>query len=69
MSVMTIIIAFIPALGTLIVIHELGHYLVARALGVKVLRFSVGFGRPLWVRRYGPDKTEWVIAAVPWGGT
>jgi len=68
MSVMTTVIAFILALGTLIVIHELGHYLVARALGVKVLRFSVGFGRPLWVRRYGPDKTEWVIAAVPLGG-
>jgi regulator of sigma E protease len=68
MSVMTTIIAFVLALGTLIVFHELGHYLVARAVGVKVLRFSVGFGRPLWVRRYGRDNTEWVIAAFPLGG-
>lgn len=63
-----IIGAFAVALGLLIVIHELGHYLVARWCGVKVLRFSVGFGRPLWSRRYGPDGTEWVIAAFPLGG-
>jgi regulator of sigma E protease len=50
------------------VIHELGHYWVARWCGVKVLRFSIGFGRPLktWVR--GADHTEWVLAAVPLGG-
>ena len=56
------------ALGFLIVIHELGHYLVARLCGVKVLRFSVGFGRPLWRRALGADRTEWVIAAFPLGG-
>ncbi len=48
--------------------HELGHYVVARWCGVKVLRFSVGFGRALVARRLGPDQTEWVIAAVPLGG-
>jgi regulator of sigma E protease len=59
--------AFIVALGVLIVVHEYGHYLVARLCGVKVLRFSVGFGRPLLTRR-GREGTEWVIAAVPFGG-
>jgi len=60
--------AFIVALGALIVVHEFGHYLVARLCGVKVLRFSVGFGRALWTRRLGRDRTEWVVAAVPLGG-
>lgn len=62
------VVAFVVALGVLIVIHEYGHYLVARALGVKVLRFSVGFGRALWSSRRGRDGTEWVIAALPLGG-
>jgi regulator of sigma E protease len=68
MDVITTILAFLLALGVLIVVHELGHYWVARRCGVKVLRFSVGFGRPLyrWIR--GPDRTEWVIATVPFGG-
>jgi regulator of sigma E protease len=60
--------AFILALGILITVHELGHYSVARLCGVKVLRFSVGFGRPLLVRRVGPDATEWVLALFPLGG-
>jgi regulator of sigma E protease len=60
--------SFIVALGVLIVVHEYGHYLVARLCGVKVLRFSVGFGRPLVVWRKGRDQTEWVIAAIPFGG-
>ncbi|MGB0129695.1 MAG: RIP metalloprotease RseP [Rhodocyclaceae bacterium] len=60
--------AFALALGVLIVVHELGHYLVARAAGVKVLRFSVGFGKPLFARRVGADGTEWAIAAFPLGG-
>ena len=62
------VVAFIVALGALIVVHELGHYLVARLCGVRVLRFSVGFGRALASRRIGPDQTEWVIAAIPLGG-
>jgi regulator of sigma E protease len=68
MTLLITISAFVAALGCLIVIHELGHYAVARACGVKVLRFSVGFGRPLWARRLGRDATEWVIAAFPLGG-
>jgi regulator of sigma E protease len=60
--------AFILALGILIVFHEFGHYFVARLAGVKVLRFSVGFGMPLWSRKMGKDGTEWVVAAFPFGG-
>jgi regulator of sigma E protease len=67
-SLLNTIVAFIVALGVLIVVHEYGHYIVARLCGVKVLRFSVGFGRPLAVWRRGRDRTEWVIAAVPFGG-
>ncbi|HYA75600.1 MAG TPA: RIP metalloprotease RseP [Burkholderiaceae bacterium] len=68
MDLITTILAFLLALGILIVVHELGHFWVARWCGVKVLRFSVGFGRPLyrWVR--GADRTEWIIAAIPYGG-
>ncbi len=68
MSLLHTIIAFIVALGLLIVVHEYGHYLVARLCNVKVLRFSVGFGRPLVTKRIGPDQTEWAIAAIPFGG-
>jgi regulator of sigma E protease len=68
MSLLHTIVSFVVALGVLIVVHELGHYLVARWCGVKVLRFSVGFGRALATRRVGPDRTEWVLAAVPLGG-
>ncbi len=60
-------LAFIVTLGVLITVHEFGHFWVARRLGVKVLRFSVGFGKPLW-RRRGRDGTEYVIAALPLGG-
>jgi len=60
--------AFVLALGILITVHEFGHYSVARLCGVKVLRFSVGFGRPLLLRRFGPDQTEWVLALFPLGG-
>jgi regulator of sigma E protease len=67
-SLLHTVLAFIVALGVLIVVHEYGHYLVARLCGVKVLRFSVGFGRPLLTRRVGRDRTEWVVAAVPFGG-
>ena len=65
---MLTIAAFIVALGVLIAVHEYGHYRVAVACGVKVLRFSVGFGRPLlrWQRKGSP--TEFVIGAFPLGG-
>jgi regulator of sigma E protease len=68
MNLLHTVAAFIVALGVLIVVHEYGHYLVARLCRVKVLRFSVGFGRPLLVKRIGPDRTEWVLAAIPFGG-
>lgn len=68
MNLLHTVVAFVVALGILIVVHEYGHYLVARICGVKVLRFSVGFGRPLLLKRLGPDRTEWVLAAVPFGG-
>lgn len=59
---------FIIAIGVLVTFHEYGHYIVARRLGVKVLRFSVGFGKPIWSTRRGADQTEFVIAALPLGG-
>jgi len=55
------------ALGLLITFHEFGHFWVARKLGVRVLRFSVGFGKPIW-SRIGADGTEYAIAAIPLGG-
>ena len=61
------LIAFIVAIGVLVTVHEFGHFWVARKLGVRVLRFSVGFGKPL-LRRTGKDGTEYVIAAIPLGG-
>lgn len=62
------ILAFVVAVGLLVAVHEFGHFWVARRLGVKVLRFSIGFGRALWRRQSGPDEPEYVIAAVPLGG-
>lgn len=67
-AAMLTLVAFVVALAALIVIHELGHYLVARWCGVKVLRFSVGFGRPVYTRVAGADRTEWVIGLIPLGG-
>jgi regulator of sigma E protease len=62
------IVSFLVTVGVLVVVHEFGHYLVARLVGVKILRFSVGFGKPLVIRRKGRDQTEWVLSAVPLGG-
>ncbi len=64
------ILFFILAIGVLVTFHEFGHYWVARLLNVKVLRFSVGFGKPLitWRRKKGDDEIEYVIAALPLGG-
>jgi len=66
--VITTVLAFLLTLGVLIVIHEYGHYRVAVACGVKVLRFSVGFGRVLWRRQATPESTEFVLCALPLGG-
>lgn len=68
MNLLEYVIPFVIALGVLIFVHELGHYLVARWCGVKVLRFSVGFGQPLLKWSVGRDRTEWVLAAFPLGG-
>ena len=68
MSTLYTIRWFLGAIGILGVVHEFGHYLAARLAGVKVLRFSVGFGKPLLSRRFGRDQTEWVLSALPLGG-
>ncbi|MES2102823.1 MAG: RIP metalloprotease RseP [Pseudomonadota bacterium] len=68
MILLQTILAFLVALGTLVIIHELGHYTVARLCGVKVLRFSVGMGKVIYSRKFGPDQTEWAISVLPLGG-
>jgi regulator of sigma E protease len=65
---LTTVLSFLVTLGVLIVVHEYGHYRVARWCGVKVLRFSVGFGRVLWRRQAGPGATEFTLSALPLGG-
>jgi len=62
------LIWFVVAVGLLVTVHEFGHFWVARRLGFKVLRFSIGFGRPLLTRIAGADRVEYVLAAVPLGG-
>ncbi|MTW19967.1 RIP metalloprotease RseP [Allochromatium palmeri] len=68
MDMLFTIASFLVALAILITVHEFGHFWVAQKLGVKVLRFSIGFGRPLLSRRFGADQTEYVVAAIPLGG-
>jgi len=68
MTAVITIVSFLVTVGVLVVIHELGHYAAARLVGVKILRFSVGFGRLLWMRRFGADRTEWALSAIPLGG-
>ena len=59
-------LAFIVAILILVSLHEFGHYIVARWCGVKVVRFSVGFGKPFFTRKRG--DTEWCLAPIPLGG-
>lgn len=61
-------VGFLIAIAILVTVHEFGHYWVAKKLGVKILRFSVGFGKPLWNKVAGEDQTEYCIAAIPLGG-
>ena len=61
------VVAFVVAVGILVTVHEFGHFWVARRLGVRVLRFSVGFGRPIWTRQ-GAGGTEYAIGILPLGG-
>ncbi len=67
MTILSYLLAFIVAIGVLVAVHEYGHFWMARRVGIRVLRFSIGFGRPLW-SRVGADGTEYVIAAIPLGG-
>lgn len=62
------LVAFIVAIGVLVAVHEFGHFWVARRLGIRVLRFSIGFGKPLYRRVLGKDPVEFVVAAIPLGG-
>ena len=68
MNLLTEVLAFAVAIGVLVVVHEYGHYSVARLCGVKVLRFSIGFGKPIaqWVSK--KTGTQWTIAWLPLGG-
>jgi regulator of sigma E protease len=68
MSVIWQALWFVVAVSVLVTVHEFGHYWVARRLGFKVVRFSVGFGKPLLSRVAGADRTEYVVAAIPLGG-
>ena len=68
MGVIYSVIGFILAIGILVAVHEFGHFWVARKLGVKVLTFSIGFGKPIWRKVAGPDQVEYVIAQIPLGG-
>lgn len=61
-------IAFIITIGIVVTIHEYGHFQMARWCGIKVLKFSIGFGKPLLSKTMGKDKTEFVLAAIPLGG-
>ena len=68
MSLLYSVVGFLIAISILVAVHEYGHFWAARRLGVKVLKFSIGFGKPLWSRVSGPDRTEYRIAAIPLGG-
>jgi len=65
---MITLLIFVITISVLVVVHEMGHYLVARLCGVKVLRFSVGFGKVLYGKRFIGGETEWVVSAIPLGG-
>jgi len=67
MSFLIAVLSFAVAIGVLVVVHEYGHYSVARLCGVKVLRFSIGFGKPLFSWR-SKSGTEWSVAPIPLGG-
>jgi regulator of sigma E protease len=62
------LLAFVIAISVLVAVHEYGHYIVGRWTGMKVLRFSIGFGKPIWMRVGGRDRTEYCISAIPLGG-
>ena len=65
---LTNLLAFIFAISVLVAVHEFGHYIVGRWCGMKVLRFSIGFGKPIWTKIAGQDRTEYCLSAIPLGG-
>ncbi len=67
MTILSYVLAFLVAIGILVAVHEYGHFWMARRVGVRVLRFSIGFGKRLWTRQ-GKDGTEYAISAIPLGG-
>lgn len=67
MTLLSYVLAFLVAIGVLVAVHEYGHFWMARRMGIRVLRFSIGFGRALWERK-GADGTDYAIAAIPLGG-
>jgi len=67
MTILSYLLAFLVAIGVLVAVHEYGHFWMARRMGIRVLRFSIGFGKALWERK-GADGTEYAIAAIPLGG-
>jgi regulator of sigma E protease len=68
LGVLIDLLAFIVAISVLVAVHEFGHYMVGRLCGMKVLRFSIGFGKPVLMRSGGKDGTEYCISAIPLGG-
>jgi regulator of sigma E protease len=68
MQILISILAYMAAVGILVTAHEFGHFIVARKLGIKVLRFSIGFGKPIWTWHRKGDETEYVLSALPLGG-
>lgn len=67
-SFLTNLVAFIALISILVAVHEYGHYIIGRWSGMKVLRFSIGFGKPIWMHRSGKDQTEYCVSAIPLGG-
>ena len=68
MQILISILAYVAVIGVLVTAHEFGHFIVARKLGIKVLRFSIGFGKPLFTWHRRGDETEYVLAILPLGG-
>jgi regulator of sigma E protease len=69
LSLLIMIVAFIVAIGILVSVHEYGHFWMARKVGIRVLRFAVGFGKPIWKRTSQKDGVEYVIGSIPWAAT
>jgi regulator of sigma E protease len=67
MTILSDVLAFLVAIGVLVAVHEYGHFWMARRMGIRVLKFSIGFGRALWTRR-GAGGTEYALGAIPLGG-